>query len=161
MLQAVQYIATIFVACDSHKLSRECFNPIHGSRNQHHNSKRMPARPYLTNPCQRYENTFRPIPALIKHPEHQYYAHCNYIRKSVSNHLVPLEPSRFESRLRSSSIFKFADKGVWILFLVQVTKSMVDATVAGFIGSNIQYKILHRSMTFRHFPILNGSSKSA
>lgn len=72
-----------------------------------------------------------------------------------SDNLVALETGRFQARIGYLlAILELADKRVGVFLLVQVSKRVVDASVARLVGANVQQKILHGLMTLWHSPVL-------
>lgn len=72
------------------------------------------------------------------------------------DHLGTLIAFGLEGRLGNLPVFEFADKGVWVLFLVEVAQGVVDSSVAGLVGSNVQNQVFHGSVALRHVPVLDG-----
>lgn len=61
---------------------------------------------------------------------------------------------RLQGGLRWFPVLELATEWVGILGLVEITECVVDTTMDGFIGSNVQDEILHGTFVFRNVPVL-------
>lgn len=71
-----------------------------------------------------------------------------------SNHFGSLVACAFQSWLGHFSVLEGADEGIGILFLIEVAESMVDTTMTSFVGADVQNKVFHGAVAFRHIPVL-------